>query len=201
MAQDDLSALVKRSRSGDKDAFSNLVVRFQDAVYNMAYRRLGDADAALDASQETFVKAFSSLEKFRGESSFKTWLLAIALREAENQKRTKARQLRRARPFQREDELPSSGGPSPSLPAEVADDVAQVERALLEADSEDAKIILLRDVENLSYQEISEVLEVPLNTVRSSLHRARGKLRAALERPMSPPVETAAKVAIPDKVH
>jgi len=201
MTQDDVSALVKKSRSGDKDAFSTLVVQFQDVVYNMAFRRLGDADAALDAAQETFVKAFSTLEKFRGESSFRTWLLAIALREAENQRRSKTRQLRRARPIGQGEEFAANGA-QPAASAEVADDVLALERALQEADAEDAKLILLRDIENLTYLEISEALEVPLNTVRSGLHRARARLRAALERVVAPPSDEAAvRAALPHKVH
>ena len=87
MTADDVPALVVRSRSGDRDAFSVLVERFQDVVYNMIHQRLGDSHLALDAAQETFVNAFLGLPGFRGEASFKSWLCSIALREAEKQRR------------------------------------------------------------------------------------------------------------------
>ncbi|MBI3726576.1 hypothetical protein HY251_21840, partial [bacterium] len=93
MTGDDVPALVGRSRTGDREAFSVLVERFQDVVYNMIHQRLGDPHLALDAAQETFVNAFLGLSGFRGEASFKSWLLSIALREAENQRRKRNRQL------------------------------------------------------------------------------------------------------------
>jgi RNA polymerase sigma-70 factor (ECF subfamily) len=186
MTQDEVSALVEKSRAGDREAFSSLVLLHQDAVYNMAFQRLGDADAALDAAQETFVKAFSQLAKFRGESSFKTWLLSIALNEAANQHRSRRRH--RAGSLEgREGVLPiPDQTPSPTAALETLDEVALVQRALQEADEDDAKLILLRDLENLSYGEIATVLQVPVGTVKSGLNRARGRLRAALERSMAP---------------
>lgn len=176
----EVEALVARSRDGDREAFSELVVRFQDVVYNIIHQRLGDADASLDAAQEAFVKAYSGLSKFRGESSFKCWLLTISLREAENQRRKRKRQLPAG-------ELagvdPPAHEPAPGSWLEVSDDVASVRRALAEADEHDAQLILLRDVEDLSYQEIADALGVALGTVKSGLSRARARLRAALEQP------------------
>lgn len=207
MSNDAVPGLVKRSRSGDREAFSTLVIQFQDTVYNMVYQRLGDAEAALDAAQETFVKAFSQLDKFRGESSFKTWLLSIALNEAENQRRTKKKHRAGRLDGSEGDARPiADRGPEPSADVEMRDEVALVQRALHEADEEDAKLILLRDLENLSYLEISEALQVPVGTVKSGLNRARARLRVALERVLSSSVsapalsEASVKAALPNRV-
>ncbi len=207
MGQDDVPVLVKKSRTGDREAFSALVIQFQDVVYNMIYQRLGDADSALDAAQETFVKAFAQLASFKGESSFKTWLLSIALNEAENQRRAKKKH--RAGSLDGQDGVAASladRGPSPTADVETRDEVALVQRALQQADEEDAKLILLRDLENLSYLEIAEVLGVPLGSVKSGLNRARARLRATLERVLTssvlaPPLtESAVKAALPNQV-
>jgi RNA polymerase sigma-70 factor (ECF subfamily) len=192
----DVPALVARSRTGDREAFSALVLRFQDVVYNIIHQRLGDADAALDAAQETFVNAYSGIATFRGEASFKSWLLAIALREAENQRRKKKRQLP-AGGLNGVD--PADRGPSPDHGASSDDDAALVRRALREADEDDARLILLRDLENLSYLEIAEALGVPIGTVKSGLSRARARLRTALERALEP-AATSSRRAVPDQV-
>jgi RNA polymerase sigma-70 factor (ECF subfamily) len=176
---DDTAALVSRSRQGDREAFSTLVVRLQDVVYNLCYQRLSDAEAALDAAQEAFVKAFAALESYRGEASFKSWVCAIALREAENQRRKRVRQLPATALV---DQDPRDGGPPPDASLESQDEVALVRRTLTEVDEEDAQLILLRDIENLSYLEIAEALGVPLGTVKSGLNRARARLKVALER-------------------
>ena len=175
--------LVGKARAGDREAFSDLVVRFQDVVYNIIHQRLGDADASLDAAQETFVNAYSGIATFRGEASFKSWLLAISLREAENQRRKKRRQLP-AGALNGQD--PPARQPSPGTAPRGDDDAALVRRALREADEDDAQLILLRDVENLSYLEIAEALGVPIGTVKSGLSRARARLRTALEAPLVP---------------
>jgi RNA polymerase sigma-70 factor, ECF subfamily len=200
MAQDvDVPALVKRSRQGDRDAFSALVVRFQDDVYNIVLQRLGDREAAFDAAQETFVKAFESLGTFQGRSAFKSWLLAIALNEAENQRRKRRRDVSPA-----QDAIINGladGGRSPSSSAEHEDDMALLHRVLEAADADDARLILLRDLENLSYSDIAEALSVPVGTVKSGIHRARLRLRAAFERGHEPRVPTAPKkTALPDRV-
>jgi RNA polymerase sigma-70 factor (ECF subfamily) len=198
MAEVDVPTLVTRSRKGDREAFSALVLHFQDAVYNIVLRRLGDRDAAFDAAQETFVKAFESLAKFEGRSAFKSWLLSIALNEAENQRRKRRR------------EVPAGGalelgiedkGPPPSSSLELEDDVALLHRVLAEADAEDARLILLRDLEDLSYAEIAEALSIPIGTVKSGIHRARLRIREAFERGHEPRAATlVAKAAVPDRV-
>lgn len=193
----DVAALVARSRSGDREAFSALVLRFQDIVYNIIHQRLGDADAALDAAQETFVNAYSGIATFRGEASFKSWLLAIALREAENQRRKKRRQLP-AGALNGVD--PHDHQPGPDHGASSEDDAALVRRALQDADEDDARLILLRDLENLSYLEIAEALGVPVGTVKSGLSRARARLRVSLERALEPSIAHSSKRAVPDQV-
>ncbi|HZU97642.1 MAG TPA: sigma-70 family RNA polymerase sigma factor [Planctomycetota bacterium] len=184
MSDDGVSALVQKSRAGDKHAFSALVVRFQDLVYNIIHQRLGDADATFDAAQETFVKAFTSLDKLRADASFKAWLLAIALREAENVRRRAKRGPRIGGDVREAVDQ----GPLPSSHAESAEDVLLVRRALEEASEEDARLVLLRDLENLSYAEIADALGIPIGSVRSGLHRARARIRVALEKAHRPTV-------------
>src|SRR5579871_832046 len=174
----DVPALVGRSRTGDREAFSMLVERFQDVVYNMIHQRLGDPHLALDAAQETFVNAFLGLSSFRGDASFKTWLLTIALREAENQRRKRNRQLP-ARPLT-DGMDPRDGSESPLHAAAAGDRVALVREALAEADEDDARLILLKDMEDMTYVEISGALGIPVGTVKSGLSRARTRLHAKI---------------------
>ena len=185
-------ALVARTQDGDRAAFAALVERYQERVLNVVYRRLDDRDLALDVAQEVFFKAYRGLNGFRGGSQFYTWLFRIALNEAVSAHRKHARH-RRAGSLN----APGADGEpgqdpadvtyDPAAEAERTDDQAMVQRAIAALEEDLARVILLRDIDGLSYQEIAEVLEVPLGSVKSRIHRARRALKAQLTQVLEQP--------------
>lgn len=180
-------ALVAQTQEGNRDAFSTLVTRYQERVLNLVYRGLGDHDAALDVAQEVFLKAYRGLGRFQGESQFFTWLFRITMNETISARR---RRDRRQRPLSlgREDHDGERQQDPPDLTfepgAEAArhDDVAMIQRGIAALDEEQAQVLLLRDIDGLSYQEIAATLELPLGSVKSKIHRARLALKELLAR-------------------
>jgi RNA polymerase sigma factor (sigma-70 family) len=176
----DEKALIAAAQQGEVPAFNQLVLTYQSMVYNLAYRILGDADAAADASQDTFLSAFRAIKKFRG-GSFKAWLLRIATNACYDQLRYKQR-----RPTSPLEALFAETDHPPSFtdPTEGPEDYTlrqELGRAIqvgLNTLPPDQRIALvLSDVQGLSYQEIAEVTRSSLGTVRSRLSRGRAKLR------------------------
>lgn len=166
----DDAGLVRRSKRGDRDAFGRLVSRYQAQVYRLVRGILGDAAESEDVTQEVFLKAYGNLGRFRGDSSFYTWLYRIAVNEA-------IRARRRRRGPLLADSLPEIEAPRPEEPAEGGPTLAALERLLGRLSDEFRTIVVLRDLEGLSYQEIAETLEIPIGTVESRLFRARRELR------------------------
>lgn len=183
-------ALVTRVQEGDRDAFSTLVVRYQERVYNLVLRGLTDQDAALDVAQEVFLKAYRGLARFQGESQFFTWLFRITMNETITARR---RRDRRGRPISldRTDEDgekrsdPPAATDDPGAAVARLDDQALVQQAIAGLEDEQAEVLLLRDIDGRSYQEISEILECPLGSVKSRIHRAR----LALKDKLAPTIE------------
>lgn len=165
--------IVRRCLAGQREAFAKLVARHQRAVYGVALRMLGDCDQADDAAQETFVRAYSGLTTFRGESSMRTWLLRIATRLCIDLLRA-----RRRRP-----ELPLDDGDAPAQ-TEWEDEVAgrhSLARAIAQLPPHYKAAIVLRHLHHLSYADMAQALGLPLATVRTHLRRARLMLRSLLE--------------------
>lgn len=183
-------ALVTRVQEGDRDAFSTLVVRYQERVYNLVLRGLTDQDAALDVAQEVFLKAYRGLARFQGESQFFTWLFRITMNETITARR---RRDRRGRPISldRTDEDgekrsdPPAATDDPGAAVARLDDQALVQQAIAGLEDEQAEVLLLRDIDGRSYQEIAEILECPLGSVKSRIHRAR----LALKDKLAPTIE------------
>jgi RNA polymerase sigma-70 factor (ECF subfamily) len=176
----DEKALIAAAQRGEVRAFNQLVLTYQSMVYNLAYRILGDAEAAADASQDTFLSAFRAIKKFRG-GSFKAWLLRIATNACYDQLRYKQR-----RPTSPLEALLTETDHPPSFtdPTEGPEDYTlrqELGRAIqagLNTLPPDQRIALvLSDVQGLSYQEIAEVTRSSLGTVKSRLSRGRAKLR------------------------
>ncbi len=176
----DEKALIASVKQGDTRAFNRLVSHYQDMVYNLAYRILGDADAAADASQDTFLSAYQAVGKFKGVS-FKAWLLRIATNACYDQLRLKKR-----RPTSSLEALYTESEPSshfvngPETPEEHAlrQELGQTIQGGIDALSADQRVTLvLSDVQGLSYKEIAQVTGVSLGTVKSRLSRARASLR------------------------
>jgi RNA polymerase sigma-70 factor (ECF subfamily) len=165
------------ARSGDRDAFLRLVQPHDRGLRALAYRMLRDRDGMDDALQETYVLAFRGLPRFRGDSSFKTWLYRIAYNVALGE-------LRRSRRLQvvgfEDVGEPPDGRPEPAEEIALR---AGLEAALAELAPEDRATVLLVDAQGFDYRAAGEILGVPVGTVASRLNRARAELRRALDEP------------------
>lgn len=188
--------LVRRAGSGDTVAFEQLVVNHQRRTFNVAYRILGDYDEALDLTQEVFIQAHRALGQFRGEARFGSWLLAIAVNQCRNRLK---RWKRRARSRHLSLDAPV-GEAGPDLHCELPDPAASavetlegrqleeiVREELQHLDEEYRTVLVLRELQDIDYEEIARVLEVPIGTVKSRLHRGRAELRELVRRRLSPP--------------
>ena len=167
-------------RQGDRLAFSELVRRYQDRIYRFVMRMVRSREDALDLTQETFVRAWQALPQWRPEAAFSTWLFQIARNLAiDHLRRHKSVQ------FVSDDaaaiDLPQDR-PGPEAQAETAEDYRLLEAALQQIAPEHREILLLREVEGLSYDEIAQVLAINPGTVKSRIARARDALLAKMQR-------------------
>ena len=180
----DEASLVQQAQKGDIAAFNRLVVQFQELVFNVSYRIMGDPDTAADVTQETFITAYQSLATFRG-GNFKAWLLRVATNRCYDELRRRKR-----RPQTSLDQImdenesfaflrsPNEGPEAHRQRVELA---LAIERCL-KALPEDQRIVtVLGDVEGYDYQEIASITSVSLGTVKSRMSRARSKLRDCLQ--------------------
>ncbi len=179
---DDELGLVERARKGDRQAFGVLVERYQRRVVGVVLAVVHNPEDAVELAQETFVRAYQNLAKFEERSSFSTWLYRIAVNLAIDWRRREGRHV-----TLRGEEAESELG---RIPSEVGDsfrEVAQgetaekIRQALDELTAEQRSVILLREVEGLSYDEIAEVMQCPRGTVMSRLFYARSRLRELLK--------------------
>jgi len=168
--------------AGDKQAYSQLVTRYQDRLFRSLLRMTGSREEAEDVAQESFVQSFVKLSSFKGNSQYFTWLYRIAFNTCISRKRRK-------RPTTSVDAMrnagaadPTDSGPAAGEQLEQQERIAAVHSALAELSDEYRQIIVLRELEDCSYEEIAKILEMPVGTVRSRLHRARGQLRDVLKR-------------------
>lgn len=164
---------VKRSQAGDRNAFSELVRRYQNRVYRYLLRMLGSHDDALELTQDAFVKAWQALPQWQPEAQFRTWLFRIANNTALDALRR--RKLVEFIPMEEAFDVPSSA-PTPERQAQATQEVRQLEANLLRLVPEHRQILLLREVEEMSYEEIGRVLSLSEGTVKSRLARARATL-------------------------
>jgi len=164
---------------GETDAFEILVRRHEKTIFNLVYRMLGDYDDAAEVSQEVFLSAYRAIGQFRGDANFSTWLYRIALNHATTRRRSISSRHQKTVPI--DDMEPLS---DPELgPAEILERKEireRVQLALNKLEPDDATMILLRDLQDISYDEVARVLEIPVGTVKSRLHRARQALKTQL---------------------
>jgi RNA polymerase sigma-70 factor (ECF subfamily) len=197
-AQEEDSALVAGLRAGDECAYEILIQRFQQPVYNLISRLVDDPGDAADVAQEVFLKVFRKVNGFRSESSLKTWVYRIAVNEARNQRRWFVRH--RGKEIGLDPADAAAQGPqdwlcdpgrSPYQTALDQETHALIESALNKVSPNYRAAVVLREVEGLSYEEISEILEVSLGTVKSRILRGRESLRKHLVDRLraTPPVE------------
>jgi RNA polymerase sigma-70 factor, ECF subfamily len=178
----DEAELIERSRKGDSQAFGVLVERYQRRVVGVALAVVHNQDDAIELAQETFVRAYENLSKFESRSSFSTWLYRIAANLAIDFWRREGRHvvLRGEDADNEIDKMPTTHGDS-FKEVSRSELSARLKQALEELTPEHRAVILLREVEGMSYDEISEVLQCPRGTVMSRLHYARTHLRNILK--------------------
>lgn len=183
--------LVERLRRRDEQAFRELVRTFQRPVYALVYRMLGDEEEARDLSQEVFVSVFRAIGTFRGDSKLSTWLFRIVTNHCRNrQKYLGRRQHGKRQPYEETDEQAEMTGgdatvlgerpPRPDREVEGRRLETAIQRAIAALDPEQRELVVLRDIQGLSYEEIQRVTGLPEGTVKSRLHRARLALKEAL---------------------
>jgi RNA polymerase sigma-70 factor (ECF subfamily) len=183
-APDDERELIRRCQQGDLAAFEPLVERYRQRVWRLAFQLLRDREDAWDCAQEVFVRAFHSINSFRGDSAFYTWLFRITVNLATDRQRARGAQARAFGSERVEEDEWARTVPDPTGgPEDVAASAERRERIREALDTLPPKartIIMLSDIEGLSYREIAEVLRCPIGTVMSRLHNARKRLKAAL---------------------
>ena len=177
--------LVRAAQRGAPAAFAELVSRYQDRVFNTCYRMCHQHDDALDLTQSTFLRALQNLRRFRAQASFYTWLFRIAVNLTISQRRTAGRRATRSLDgFGNDGRVPAPVVPGRdddvSQPAEQRELQQRVERALAQLDDEFRAAVVLKDIEGMDYASIAEVLEIPVGTVKSRIHRGRLLLRELL---------------------
>jgi RNA polymerase sigma-70 factor (ECF subfamily) len=182
----DDAALIERCRAGDIAAFEPLVEKYRQRVWRLAYNVVRDREEAWDVAQEAFVRAWQALPNFRGQSAFYTWLFRIVMNVASDRARARAA---RGRAFGTE-RIPEEDwdrvlvdqpdDARPDAAAAGAEQRARIEKALATLSADHRRIVVLSDIEGLSYKEIADVLEIPMGTVMSRLHNARKRLKGAL---------------------
>ncbi len=181
MTETDLD-LAQRHRYGDETAFEELYDRFGVMVFNLALRYSGEPEEAADLSQETFLKIHRHLGGFRGRSTLKTWVYRVAINCFRSRyKRQNAWRSRRLPDSEEELKRLPDGGRSPEEQAVARGDLERIEAALSRLPPIYREAVVLRDIEDLSYQEIGRVLGLRLGTVRSRIARGRDRLRSLLE--------------------
>lgn len=187
-------ALIEGLRAGEESAYEALIQRFEQPIFNIISRLLDDPADAADVVQEVFLKVFRNVASFRGESSLKTWIYRIAVNEARNQRRWFSRHRRQevnleaeesCEPYQRangknyQNFLPDPG----RSPFEVTLDhetSSLIEAALVDLNPKFRAALVLREMEGLSYEEIGDILEISLGTVKSRILRGRDALKKRL---------------------
>lgn len=190
---DEDSELVSKTQRGRNEAFDALVQKYYKKIYNLAYRYVGDPEEANDLAQEIFTAAYQNIKKFRGDAKFSTWLFQIATNRGKN----RFKYLKRRGFFvnrnqaegddERESqqrELPDfSTNPETVLASRQIQKVVQ--DAINELDPDHKEIVILRDIEGFSYEEIAQFLGLPEGTTKSRLHRARMVVKEKLKRVLS----------------
>lgn len=181
--------LIEMTLAGDDDAFGELVTRYQDRLVGTLFRLLGSIHDARDVAQEAFLLAYQKLETFRKEASFYSWLFRIAYNAAmTNRRKLKLRSGSLDRDYELTGHEPADVNPAvdPSHKMQTEEQIQEVRRALNQLSSEYRDAIVLKEFEGMRYEEIAIILECPIGTVRSRIHRARYELREILERGTTP---------------
>ncbi len=180
---------IESAQRGDSESFERIVIAYQQRIFNLAFRLLGDKEEAEDLTQEVFLNVYKHLSSFRGDSQFSTWIYQVTLNHCRNRFKYLKRRFHQSTeslddPLQSgegdlERELPDEADlPEEALHRRQVQKLVQIAVQRLRPDYKE--VIVLRDIQELSYQEISEVLGLPEGTIKSRLHRARWELKELL---------------------
>jgi RNA polymerase sigma-70 factor (ECF subfamily) len=182
--------LIRAVQAGDKAAFDELVLKHKDRLFNLVYWFLGDYHEANDCAQETFIKVFKSINKFRFESAFSTWLYRIAINTCKNRLKSAAYRWKKKTVSLETSNVskngnPSSeivnGSPTPVMALEKKEKIMRIQKAINSLPEEQNQVVVLRDIQGLSYQDISDITGLNLGTVKSRLARGRLELKNKLK--------------------
>ena len=177
---------LKQAAAGSAEAFEQLILKYQTAVYNLCLRMTGDPEDAADMTQESFLKAWRNLESFQGNSAFSTWLYRLASNTCLDHLRSVKRRPQLSLVMEDEDgetqalDVPDSA-PTPEEQVIALDEQSRLNEALQALEEDQRQILILRAVNGLSYTEIAEALHLKEGTVKSRLARARDQLRKKLQ--------------------
>ena len=184
------TVLIRAVQAGDMAAFDELVLKHKDRLFNLVYWSLGDYQDANDCAQETFIKVFKSIKKFRFESAFSTWLYRIAINTCKNKIKSSAYRWKKktvsletsngsknGNPFS---EI-VNGSPTPVMALEKKERMMRIQKAINSLPEEQNKVVVLRDIQGLSYRDISDITGLNLGTVKSRLARGRLELKNRLK--------------------
>lgn len=176
--------LIAEALKGRTDSFGELVLRYQDRLYHASLRIADTPEDAYDVVQDAFLNAYQSLASFKGDSEFFTWLYRIAFNAAISQKRKRKTTAsldggRNGKPIA--EPVDDSHGITPGDTMEQGEEEAKLHEAIRKLSTEHRAVLVMKDIDGLKYEEIAEVMGVPIGTVRSRLHRARLDLRHLLE--------------------
>lgn len=180
--------LIEKLKRRDEAAFSIFVLRYQERVFRLLVRMLGDRAEAEDLAQEVFISVFKSIDGFRGDAQLSTWVYRVAANHCRNRIKYMVRRRRQLTDGydEQSDEAAESAGNGRSEAPDQLMEARQTERmlqqGLLALDEEQRTLVVLREVEHLSYEEIMAITGLPEGTVKSRLHRARAGLREYIER-------------------
>jgi RNA polymerase sigma-70 factor (ECF subfamily) len=181
----DDQCLIGECLQGKTAAFGELVRRYQERLYHSVYRLVENAEDAQDVVQEAFLNAYQSLEGFKGDSQFFTWLYRIAVNTAISHMRKHRAMARMETPKNGEqtlEPLDLSSASRPEYALEQAEQQMRVRHALARLSPEHRAVLVMKDMEGQKYEKMAEILQVPIGTIRSRLHRARLELRELLEK-------------------
>jgi RNA polymerase sigma-70 factor, ECF subfamily len=178
--------LIADCLKGETAAFGELVRRYQDRLFNTVFRLVDSAEDAQDVVQEAFLHAYQSLDRFKGDAQFFTWLYRIAVNSAISLKRKQRSIVSLHADREGQGSIPEphdlSENSQPDQALERADEERRIQAALNRLSPEHRAVLILKDLEDQKYETMAEILQVPIGTIRSRLHRARLELREILEK-------------------
>jgi len=184
------TVLIRAIQTGDMAAFDELVLKHKDRLFNLVYWFLGDYQDANDCAQETFMKAFKSINRFRFESAFSTWLYRIAINTCKNRikssayrwkKKTVSLEISNGSKNGNPCSEIVNGSPTPAMALEKKERMMWIQKAINSLPEEQNQVVVLRDIQGLSYQDISDITGLNLGTVKSRLARGRLELKNKLK--------------------